>query len=134
MYVSAAPHVIGARVMSRAEEGMRSAGRTRWVVRADDGVPIAFDESGNAWVAVSSTTQRLLTAAAGFVVATALFSRIAGPRAVVAGLIVAVGAYILSAAIVPRWRPIGPRAGDDRYERVLADMVERYERAIPPAS
>lgn len=135
MYVSAAPQVVGARPMSRAEKGLGGAGQNRWVVPAPDGgAPIAFDESGNAWVAVSSTTQRLLSAAAGFVVATALFARIAGPRAVIAGLIVAAGAYLLSAAVIPRWRPIGLRAGDDRYERALENLVDRYERSVPPAT
>lgn len=135
MYVSAAPQVVGARMMSRAEMGPGRAAPTRWIVPSPDGgAPIAFDESGTVWVAVSATAQRLVTAAAGFVVATALFSRIAGPRAVIAGLIVALGAYVLSAAFVPRWRRIGLREGDDRYERVVATLVERYERAVPPAS
>jgi hypothetical protein len=133
MYVSVAPQVVGARQMSRAEQGLRGAGKARWVVHAPDGgAPIAFDESGNISVAVSSSAQRVVAAAAGFVVATALFARIAGPRAIIAGLIVAVGAYAVSAAILPRWRPIGVRAGDERYELMLADLVARYERAVPP--
>lgn len=133
MYASVAPQVIGARAMHAREAGLGGSRDQRWVVNPPGGGPLlAFDASGNTWVASASQMQRLLSAAAGFVIATALFRQVAGPRAVIAGLIVAAGVYALSAVFLPRWRELGLRAGDDRYERIFAELAARYERTTPP--
>lgn len=133
MYASVAPQVIGARVMTPREAGFGGSRDVRWVVHPPGGGPLlAFDASGTMWVRSTSQVQQVLSAAAVFVIATALFTRVAGPRAVIAGLIVAAGAYALSGAFFPRWRAVGLRAGDDRFERVVVELATRYERAIPP--
>lgn len=133
MYASVAPQVIGARAMLPREAGPGGSRDARWVVNSPGGGPLlAFDASGKTWVASTPQAQRLLSAAAGFVIATALLTPVAGPRAIVPGLIMAAGVYALSGVFLPRWREVGLRAGDDKYEQIFAELAARYERAIPP--
>ena len=120
MYVTAAPAVVGA----RSQGG-------RWVIDPRNGGPLlAIDESGEAWVQVRSDARRVVAFAIAFVVSTMLFSRVAGPRGLIAGLVVAAGAYALSGTLMSRWRRVGTRAGDHAYEAAVADLVATYERPV----
>jgi hypothetical protein len=135
MYIAAAPDVVGARPMTAREGGFFQPQDLRWVVASTgDLAELAIDASGGIWVRTPSQMRQVLAAVAAFVIATALFARLAGPRAVVAGGIVAVGVYAVSGALFSRWRRTGTRPGDARYDAQVAEMVARYERPVTPPS
>lgn len=139
LYAATAPDVIGATPVRPGELGLwRQLGREEWWK-----VPLpAARGSAPQWLAWSSSGQVLVERpdAMGrrmFMVATGTsfvsmfgLGRLVGWRALPFALLLAAGAAFLSRIVWPAWSRLGSAPGDERHERAVAELVERYERDV----
>jgi len=142
LYVAAAPGVIGATPVRRGALGLgRPSDDHEWwqvSVAGPAGSPhrsLVWNAAGTVLVQRPQATGRrmLLMAAAAGVLGTVGFAGMLGAFAILPGVALAGVAAYFTRKLIPSYTPLGSWPGDERYEEAIAEMVDRYERAVTDA-
>lgn len=139
LYAATAPEVIGAVPVRPGELGLvRQFGREEWwkapLPAARGSAPqwLAWSSSGQVLVERHDAMgRRMFTVATGtsFVSMFGL-GRVMGWRALPVALLLAAAAAFITRVAWPAWSPLGSAPGDERHQKAVAEMVERYERDV----
>lgn len=139
LYAAAAPDVIGATAVRRGQLGLgRPSDYRGWWMVQMPGPPgsspraLVWNAAGPALVERPATTgRRMLLAAitAGVPGMVGLVDLLSGLAILPAALLAAIAAYI-TREWLPSYTPIGSWPGDERYQKALAELVDRYERMV----
>ncbi|HET9066233.1 MAG TPA: hypothetical protein VFN22_10485 [Gemmatimonadales bacterium] len=142
LYVAAAPGVIGATPVGRGALGLgRPSGDHEWwqvSVAGPAGSPhrsLVWNAAGTVLVQRPQATGRrmLLAAVTGGILGMGGFAGMLGAFAILPAVALAGVAAFLTRLVVPSYTPLGSWPGDERYEKVMTEMVDRYERAVTDA-
>lgn len=141
LYVAAAPGVVGATPVRRGDLGLFRPTDDEWwrvTVPGPAGSAqraLVWNAAGTVLVQRPATTGRrmLLMAMSAGVLSLAGLVGVLGTFAIIPAIAFAGVAAFLARKFIPSYTPLGSWPGDERYEKAVAEMIDRYERAVADA-
>ncbi len=142
LYVAAAPGVVDATPVRRGDLGLgRPTDDDGWWRVTVPG-PAGSAQRAVVWNAAgtvliqrpAATGRRMLLMAVGTgVLGMAGLVGVLGTFAILPAIAFAGVAAFLARKFIPSYTPLGSWPGDERYEKAMAEMIDRYERAVTDA-
>lgn len=141
LYVAAAPSVVDATPVRRGDLGLgRPTNDDEWWKvtvpgpAGSDRRALVWNAAGTVLVQRPATTGRrmLLMAISAGVLGMVGLVDLLGALAIVPAVALAGTAAFLARKVLQSYTPLGSWPGDERYEKAMAEMIDRYERAVTP--